>query len=321
MNNKCDDVINIDADPDFYYGEIPRPDLMSILDTISTGTDAEVSIADWCIRSGNSYFRQYALDPRRSLGLRLLGTLAGKRLLDYGCGIGSLSVPAARHGALVTLVDNCLPRLQMAAARIKQSDCAVTAYACQSWRSLPEDVTGFDIILVNGVLEWIASTVGATFSSVLAIQLDFLHAMCERLAPGGFIYLAIENRFALQYLMGYPEDHTNIPYLSLMPRDKANEQHRKEKGSDFTVWTWGLDEFYEYLPRVGLAVHKAYAVFPDYRFPKMIADLEDEEALRRGLEMEDYEKSPMRTRLTDYFSATGRLKHIVYSYIFLLDSI
>ena len=321
MTDIAKQIVNIDADADFYYGEIPKVDFMSIFECVSAGADAESSIAEWCARSGNEYFRQYALDARRSLGLRLLGTLAGKRLLDYGCGIGSLSVPAARHGASVTLVDSCLPRLQMAVARIKQSGSNVTAYACQNWRSLPGDVAGFDIILVNGVLEWVASSVGTGFASVLETQLDFLRNKRERLAPGGIIYLAIENRFALQYLMGYPEDHTNIAYISLMPREKANELHRKEKGSDFTHWTWGLDEFDENLPRAGLAVRKGYAVFPDYRFPQMIADLDDTGALRRGLEMENYEQSPLRTLLTDYFTVTTRLKHVVYSYIFLLEAV
>lgn len=313
---------NVDADPSFFYGEIGQADFLSILREGSQ-PDATIdgAVRSWCRRTGNEYFLEYALDPRRALGLTLLGDLEGKSVLDYGCGVGSLGIHAARHGADVVLVDNCLPRLRMAALRLHQEGYPVTAFGCKTWESLPASVADIDVVIVNGVLEWVPLTVGATFESALDTQLAFLRHLAARMAGGGKLYVAIENRFALQYLMGYPEDHTDIQYLSLMERDDANRLHKERKGGDFTCWTWGLDEFYSYLPQAGLKIREGYALFPDYRFPRKAVSLEDENALRRGLDMENYEQSPLRTRLADYFHVTRRCAHVVYSYALVLEKV
>ncbi|MGE4538349.1 MAG: glycosyltransferase [Desulfovibrio sp.] len=311
---------NIDADQNFYYGEIPRQPMLDILREGRRTGDPEGAVRRFCQRTGNAYFQEYALDPRRALGLRLLGDLAGKRLLDYGCGIGSLGVVAARAGAAVTFVDSCLPRLELALQLARQSGATdARFYACRTWKSLPEAAGKFDAVIVNGVLEWIPSTVGTDFGSVVAVQLDFLSRLRDLLADGGCLYLAIENRFALQYLMGYPEDHTEIPYLSLLPREAANALHRQRKGTDFTTWTWSLGEFRRRLPRVGLGIRQGYAIFPDYRFPRRLVSLDDPEGLRAGLDLETYEASEMRTRLSDYFLETGRIADVVYSYALLVE--
>ncbi len=311
---------NIDADQGFYYGEIPREPMLEILADGRRTKDPEGAVRRFCQRTGNAYFQEYALDPRRALGLRLLGNLAGRRVLDYGCGIGSLGIVAARARAAVTFVDNCLPRLELALQRARQAGVADACfYACRTWRSLPAAVGRFDAIIVNGVLEWVPSTVGTDFGSVVSVQLDFLSSLRDRMAADGTIYLAIENRFALQYLMGYPEDHTDIPYLSLMPREAANALHRQRKGTDYTAWTWSLDEFRQRLPQVGLGLRQGFAIFPDYRFPRRVVSLDDPAGLRSGLDLETYEPSETRTRLSDYFQETGRLADVVYSYALLVE--
>ena len=43
------------------------------------------------------------LNPRRAVGLRLLGDLKGKRILDYGCEWGIMGAAAAKMGAKVNL--------------------------------------------------------------------------------------------------------------------------------------------------------------------------------------------------------------------------
>ena len=106
-------IVNIDADPSYYYGEIPESDFEAILDEARERDEMDFAIAQYCRRTGNRYFHEYALDSRRALALKLLGPIGGRKILDYGCGLGSLSVPAALQGAQVTLVDSCPSRGMM----------------------------------------------------------------------------------------------------------------------------------------------------------------------------------------------------------------
>jgi|GEM_PF-2605123 len=313
-------VINIDADPDFYYGEIQKQDFFQILKRGKEINNIELAILEYVNRTRNQYFREYALDPRRALGLKLLGDLNNKRVLDYGCGIGSLGIPAARSGAHVTFIDNCIPRLEMANLRVRQHNLInAQFFACKNWKSLPADLQSFDVIILNGILEWVASTSGSSFNTVIDTQLSFLFSMQQKLDINGVIFLAIENRFALQYFMGYPEDHTDIQYLSIMSREKANEIHLKSKGKEFTAWTWSLNDYKELLPKAGLFLSEGYAMFPNYRFPRLIINLEDRLCLKNGMLTEKY-NVPMevKERHVDYIYEIGLIEHFVYSYGLLL---
>jgi len=314
-------IQNIDVNPDTYYGEIPKCDMEVILKISKNNGNIEGEISRYCDQKKNEYFREYALDPRRALVLSLLGNLLGLRILDYGCGIGSLGVVAARHGANVTFIDNCQIRLEFACERMIQSGLKGKFIACKDYDSLPQDLGPFDFILLNGVLEWIP--VGRTsFDNVLENQLDFLNHMRRYLSPSGSICLAIENRFALQYFMGYPEDHTDIPYLSLMDRNEANRCHQKLKGQDFLTWTWSLQEFKKNLPIIGLTLARGYGIFPDYRFPRLITSLDDKEGLKKGMLMENYNaQNDFKSRFIDYIYNMDLIEHFVYSYCFLIKGV
>lgn len=341
-------IRNIDVDPGFYYGEIPKDHLVLILAKGKEIDNIELAIAEYCKDVHNEYFREYALDPRRALGLKLLGSLRGQRILDYGCGLGSLGILAAKWGAHVTFVDSCLLRLQVAHDRAKQNDLGnVQFIACRSWQSLPPNLLPFDAIILNGILEWVPVTAGSTFDDVVKTQLDFLRKMQQILISDGVIFLAIENRFALRYFMGYPEDHTDIPYLSIMPRDKANKLHLRIKGTEYLTWTWSLNDYRSLLPKVNLDLADAYGMFPDYRFPRLIVRLDDKYGLRNGMLTERHQafqeedwfmrlfeklerliksQGPRKSRppniemmrLTDYIFEMGLIEHFVYSYGLLL---
>ncbi|MBM4053447.1 MAG: class I SAM-dependent methyltransferase [Planctomycetes bacterium] len=318
INNLDMRIVNIDANPEFFYGEISKEHMIWILERNKQGNSIEAVTHEYCNHTKNEYFREYALDRRRSLCLYLLGNLKGKNILDYGCGLGSIGVVAAQFGAYVSFTDNCLVRLEYALARCKELELTNTSfYGCHSWKSLPFNPETYEIILLNGIMEWIPQTLGVNFENVFESQLEFLQGMARFLKKEGCIFLAIENRFALQYFMGYPEDHTNIPYLSILSRREANELHLKTKGTEFVTWTWSLNDYIQHLPKIGLYVADSYAMFPDYRFPRMLACLNDTNALKKGMMMEKYD-SPIsemnREKHINYFAEMGLLRHFVYSY-------
>jgi 2-polyprenyl-3-methyl-5-hydroxy-6-metoxy-1,4-benzoquinol methylase len=313
------EIGNAGADPEFYYGEIAQQHFDLLLKTNQIVHAFDLVVDEYCSQAKNTYFPEYVLDPRRALCLKVLGDLHGKRILDYGCGLGSIGIVAARGGADVTFVDSCMARLEACRARCHESGLSdVRFIAANNWERLPE-MSAFDHVILNGVLEWIPSTRECPFAKVQELQLAFLRAMGEMLNSGGSIALAIENRFALQYYFGYPEDHTNIPFLSMMRRDEANKVHLEQTGREFVNWTWSLNDYQSLLPQAGLRMRDRYAMFPDYRFPRAIVHLDDLEGLQQGMVSENY-SHPDKERSINYLAEMGLLQNFVYSYLFLIES-
>ena len=82
--------------------------------------------------------------------LDMLGDIRGKRVLDAGCGTGTLAAEAARRGALVTGVDadeNMLAAAHEKFSGLKLEKCRLEEYRRDK---------AFDCAYSNAVLHWIA---------------------------------------------------------------------------------------------------------------------------------------------------------------------
>jgi 2-polyprenyl-6-hydroxyphenyl methylase/3-demethylubiquinone-9 3-methyltransferase len=119
---------------------------------------------------------------------RLAGGLAGKRVLDVGCGGGILAEAMAQRGAVVTGIDLGDKPLKVAALHAMESGARVD-YRLQSAESLAAEQPGaFDVVTCMEMVEHVpdpASTVQA----------------CARLArPGGQVVFSTINRNAKSFL-------------------------------------------------------------------------------------------------------------------------
>lgn len=86
-----------------------------------------------------------------ALLLDLIGPVAGKQLLDVGCGDGSLSVRLAQSGADVTGVDTD-PRMLAAACRRAEDAASHIVLVTGDAQTLPFADSSFDIVLAVTVL-------------------------------------------------------------------------------------------------------------------------------------------------------------------------
>ncbi len=114
----------------------------------------------------------------------LLPELEGRRVLDVGCGTGNISLALARRGGRVVGVDSSGPMLASAHDKAERQGLAL------AW-----------IRALAGQLPF----AGASFDAVVCIlALDFmtdresaLEEMVRVLRPGGFLTVAVLNRFSL----------------------------------------------------------------------------------------------------------------------------
>ncbi|MEP6624730.1 MAG: methyltransferase [Acidimicrobiia bacterium] len=109
-----------------------------------------------------------------------------QRVVDVGGGAGNQSVPLARAGHEVTIVDPSAAMLERAAERLAREDDVVAArvrLVGASGEDAPEALSGatFDAVLCHGVLMYLADPE------------PLVDALCELTAPAGVLSIVAKN--------------------------------------------------------------------------------------------------------------------------------
>ena len=146
--------------------------------------------ADWWDPKGSSamlhklnpvrlrYVRE-AIDMQWGGDIRGTKPLAGKSVLDVGCGAGLLCEPLARMGGDVTGVDAAPENAQAAALHAEGSGLDIRYIAGEIGA---QNIGTFDLVTSMEVIEHVAD------------KLAFLKELKARLAPGGLMILSTPNR-------------------------------------------------------------------------------------------------------------------------------
>ncbi len=112
--------------------------------------------------------------------------LAGREVLDVGCGAGLLCEPLARMGAAVTGVDAAPENIAVAAAHAKAGGLHIDYRAGELER---QNLGLFDVVTSMEVIEHVADPVA------------FLAQLTARLKPDGLLLLSTPNRTAASRLL------------------------------------------------------------------------------------------------------------------------
>jgi 2-polyprenyl-6-hydroxyphenyl methylase/3-demethylubiquinone-9 3-methyltransferase len=160
--------------------------------------------------------RHFGLDPS---GRRLL---AGRRVLDIGCGGGLLCEPLTRLGGNVTGVDPAGENIEVAKAHAERSGLSID-YRKATVEELVAQGESFEIVLAMEVVEHVANV-----SAFLAA--------CERvLKPGGILLMSTLNRtlrsFVLaivgaEYVLGWLPRGTHDWEKFLTPEELTSKTRR-----------------------------------------------------------------------------------------------
>jgi len=268
---------NVILSPNFnnsqYWGEIPRISMNHLLWRGEILGPA-CAFEEWARDNGNLYMERYALDLNRAaLCLELTGIPDKATILDYGCGYGTIGLAPFKYCERIYLVDSTFERIRFAKWRASEIGANnIIALAINNWNELPIPNGTLDIIFLNGVLEWIPTTAEG---DAVDIQIKFLKKMKELLKPGGVLYIGIENRYALRYFGGYPDDHTNLLFTSIMPRKLADIYCKIRRKGAYRTITWSLREHRINLKNLGFMDPIIYCIYPNYRFPEAACRITD----------------------------------------------
>ncbi len=191
----------------------------------------------------------------------LLPDLQGRRLLEVGCGTGNISLALAHRGARVTGLDPSWPMLAAALDKGKISGLPVT-WIKGTAHSLPFPNETFEGVLSVLALDFIPDRQAA------------LHEMVRVLCPGGFLTLAMLNRFSLwtikRLLQAWLKPSlwrgvhfiTPTKFTQLLLSQTALGKLRSAQAVYFPPWgNPRLLRYYPYLENLGQKLHLPTGAF------------------------------------------------------------
>lgn len=190
----------------------------------------------------------HELNPLRLHYIDSRAPLAGKQVLDVGCGGGILSEAMAKRGAHVTAIDMADKSLQVAQLHALESGLSVD-YRCIAVEALAEaHPASFDVVTCMEMLEHVPDPASV------------VRACASLVKPGGQLFFSTLNRNLKAYLMAV----VGAEYvLNLLPRG-THDYSKFIKPSELARWLRQSDLLLQH--QAGISYHplrKQYALSTD----------------------------------------------------------
>lgn len=209
-------------------------------DISSDSRELETHIRDWP--------SLYHFSRERSLAYQSLNITRDMRVLEVGCGCGSITRLLGERSDHVVALEGSPRRATITRARTR--DLNSVTVLCASFEDV-KFTQQFDLVICNGVLE---------YASLFVKHKDPHRRMIELLsalvAPGGSLVVAIENKFGLRYFGSSKEEHTNVMYDSI-------EGYPGRPSGPRTFGMKDLEELFKGL----FSVTEVLLPLPDYKLP------------------------------------------------------
>ncbi len=203
------------------------------------------------------------------------------KILDLGAGMGRSSIPLARIAGKVVAVDQSFLRIKFLKKRAESQKLNNVEVYVGDLFDLPFEEESFDLVVMNGLLEWIGAT--DRFDDPREAQVVALKICHKFLKKGGHLYVGIENRYALSYLRGI--DHGGLRFTSYMPRMIANWYTLLRKGHPYNTYTYNVGGYKKILKEAGFKKSDFYLVYPGYNLPRIVIPYDNLNVLAYVIQM------------------------------------
>lgn len=188
------------------------------------------------------------------------------RVLDLGAGLGRISIPLARIVGKVVACDSSSVRIKFLKKLAAAKELSNIETVVADVFNLPFEEESFDLIVMNGLLEWVGKT--DLYKDPREAQVESLKICKKLLKKGGFLYVGIENRFALAYLRGI--DHSGLRFTSFLPRWLSDRYTRLRTGKRYDTYTYSVSGYKKLFEEAGFKNPDFYLVYPGYNLPRII---------------------------------------------------
>ena len=162
----------------------------------------------------------HLLNPVRAQFIAERTTLAGRRVLDVGCGGGLLAEALARAGARVTAIDLAPGMIEVARLHAAESALAVDYRVAAAEEVAAAEPAAFDVVTCMEMLEHVPRPAAMTATLARALR------------PGGALFVSTINRNLRSFLLAI----VGAEYLlGLIPRG-THEYERLILPSELARW-------------------------------------------------------------------------------------
>lgn len=255
----------------------------------------------------------------RSIGLGNWHTLLllerSGSALDVGCGFGSLALGLGDYYRLAVGMDALSERVRYGSIRASQDGRTTNAFAQGTGLDLPFDSDSFDLVTLNGVLEW-AGFHAAGDPAML--QRAMLAETRRVLRPQGTLAVAIENRYAMETLVGMHDTHTGERLLPALPRWLANLVMRIKRHKPFRTYLYSRNGYRRLMRASGFGRAVILDLVSSYNDYDFVVDADDVATYKllwkRGLVHTFYRRAGTARRFTARFTP-GLLGQTAYAYL------
>jgi ubiquinone/menaquinone biosynthesis C-methylase UbiE len=263
--------------PDHYWGEVGRTQALELIEAARQGSWVEAVRARFPEKDN---MRFGLLDLQRASWAPMLGLDEQSTVLDIGSGYGCITHSLSRFAGEVYSVEAVRERIEFTRERLRQERIVNVHLVQASATDLPLAENSFDLVVVNGVLEW----VGEWDLSVdpRAVQINFLKKICRLLKNNGVLVIGIENRVGMGLFLGN-NDHSGIPYTSLVPRPLASfmlrhtskPHYRTQLNArrQYRTYTYSERGYRKLLAQAGFGETASYWADPGYNQPYRLVPL------------------------------------------------
>lgn len=305
-----DNIPIFSVDQSYYYNHVSRDFVEDLLRSTSPVVDnMRAAIKQ---NPNLAFLQSQALDTSRCVLTFLCDVKPDSRILDLGCGWGPLSVALAEAGCQVVAADLTLPRLAFLSRRCKDEGRNNITTVCLGDRQcLPFSEETFDLVVLNGVLEWVPE---CRPGPPRKLQKQYLIDVKRVLKPDGQLFLAIENRYGYGYLLGRREDHTSLRYGALLPRFLANLYSLLVRGKPYRTYTHSRGGCLRLLRQAGYRSVTFYGTIPSYRQPGKIADLKNPVGMQKVFSGPT-RTNALATKLRTFVGSTPLAPNLVPSFM------
>jgi SAM-dependent methyltransferase len=251
-----------------YWGEIPEQDMAWLVAEVERGRPWRETI----LAAEQPSIREktrFLLDTRRANWVLDLALPSGAEILDVGAGFGGVAAGLAPYAGRVVALEPVSLRARFAAARFAQDRDTQVQVVRGSAHALPFPPGSFDLVVLSGVLEWI----GKGTSDPGSTQRAVLKRIHELLRPNGTLVIGIENRIGIWFFLGR-QDHSYLPFTSLMPRWLASSVTRAFRGHPYDTLTYTHGGYRHLLQACGFGQLHTLLPIWSYNWPDYLVPLE-----------------------------------------------
>lgn len=208
-------------------------------------------------------FLEGLLDETRADFAYIIPVDSEARVLDLGAGWGTISIALAKHYNHVYAIDACYEKMQF--LEIRKAQEAIENITCifADGFKLPFPDNFFDSVILYGVLEWAGYSRGDV--PPVDAELILMREVRRVLKKGGCAYISIENRWGAIYFLGFPDPHTGLPFISIMPRIIANLYSKLMRKGAYSVITHSLGGYRNIMKGAGFSGAEFFTPLPSYR--------------------------------------------------------